>query len=162
MSVPLIGEEQWNNVILAYLVPPREDMPFQSPRVLIFTEQEPIRDGPTGLPSKIKAFDEVMRRELCDPDHLPGFLVQLTQSKQFIYCEGSVFEAINCKIDQVQDVDTGNGILLPGQAAVANYSNKMVFRIEIDWCMTEVKDKTLLDRVQKAVWSAQGKGLILP
>jgi hypothetical protein len=156
----LIGEEQWDNIILAYLVPPREDMPFQSPRVLIFTEKEPIRDGPSGLPSKIEPFDEVMRRELCNPDHLPGFLVQLTQTKQYVYCEGSVFKAINCKIDTVNDVDTGNSLLLPGQAANATYSNKTIYRIEIDWCMTEEDDPTVVDRVRKVAWTARTRGLI--
>lgn len=153
----ILGREQWDNIILAYLVPPREDRPFQSPRALVFSQRDPIRDDETGLPGKIEPFDEVMRRELCNPDHLPGFVVQLNQAQQYIYCEGSVFEAIDCKIDQVDDVKTGNSILLPGQAANSNYSGEMIYRTEIDWLFVEEQDQNVVDRVKQLAWTANAK-----
>lgn len=153
----ILGHEQWNNIVLAYLVPPREDRPFQSPRALIFTKRDPNRDDETGLPGKLEPFDEVMRRELCNPDHLPGFVVQLNQAQQYIYCEGSVFEAIDSRIQEVDDVKTGNSILLPGQAAVSNYSGETIFRTEIDWLFAEETDQNVVDRVKKLAWTSGAK-----
>lgn len=148
-----VALEQWNNVCLTYLVPPREDRPFQSPRALIFSQRDPIRDDDTGLPGKIQPFEEVMQRELCDPDHLPGFVIQLNQKKQYVYCEGSIFEIIDCRISEVDDIDTGNSILKPGQSAVG-YSGETIFRIEMDWLFKEETDPDLCDRIREIAWKS--------
>jgi hypothetical protein len=131
----LVGKPQWNNAILAYLVPPREDLPFQSPRILVFT-RHPVtiihKEG-FSLPSKLTHDKEIMTRELSDPEHLPCFLVQIDEDNQYMYfvmddTPPEVHRILNCRLDDVEDKTTVPGynsanppspIILPGAAPVA-------------------------------------------
>lgn len=188
MTTPLVGKPQWNNAILAYLVPPREDMPFQSPRILVFTRTKPEVNHQPGisLPNLIVHDKEVMRRELSDPDHLPCILVQLDEDRQFMYfvmddTPHEVHKIINARVDEVEDKAAvpgfdpnnplspiimpgtvaspppaqGGKLIIPGQNQGGSYSGDEIWRVEMDWQITEEIDAALIEQVRAVAMGAK-------
>jgi hypothetical protein len=182
----LIGKPRWNNAILAYLVPPREDMPFQSPRILIFTRHHVEINHQEGyaLPGYITEDKEIMRRELCDPEHLPCILVQLDEDNQFMYfimddTPPEAHKILNARVDEVEDKASVPGynaasppspIILPGAANppspglggglilpgqnATGYSGDVIYRVELDWTIEPLDNPDLLDVIRKTAVGA--------
>lgn len=184
----LFGKPKWNNVVLAYLVPPRAEFIFQSPRILVFSRSHPGVEHKEGsaLPGKITHDAEIMRRELSDPDHLPCFVVQIDEDNQFMLFTSDdepaeVHRLLNARIDEVDDKAVvinqpssplvlpgqtsqtnlpGGGIILPSSGLPAGqimpiYSGDEVYRIEIDWSLTEESDSDMVNLVRSVAFGAK-------
>lgn len=154
--MPLINLPRWNNACLAYLVPGREDMPHQSPRILVFSRSNPgleVQPGVT-VPGKILHDPDVMRRELCNPDHLPCMFVQIDQLNQYMYLAAdengnslACHKVINTRIDECED--KASGLILPGQ----DFSGGTLYRIEMDFLFVEEQDPAVIDLVRMVAFS---------
>jgi hypothetical protein len=163
-----------NKAMLTFLVPPPMDRPFQSWRALIYTKQKPekVFHSNRCLPSELTPDIEIMKRELCDPDHVPAFLVQLTEKDQFVYVEGDVCEVLSTEVhiaDETTDKYLGKvpksapnlpKLILPGAGNYAPPSstpitqdNGDVFVVDITFKTHGVKDKTLVDHVKEVAWT---------
>ena len=89
-----------NNVVLCFIIPPPEDRPHSSWRAICYTKTQPekVFHGVRNLPTKIEPDYAIMKQELCDPDHIPAHVVQLTEQDQYVYIEGDVCEIIGTEI----------------------------------------------------------------
>lgn len=96
-----------NNVVLCFIVPPPEDRPHSSWRAVVYTKEIPekIFYKNRTLPTKIVPHAEIMKQEICDPDHIPAHIVQLSDQAQYVYLEGDVCEIIGVEINFADGVE---------------------------------------------------------
>lgn len=89
-----------NNVVLCFIVPPPADRPHSSWRAIVYTRNPPEKTfhGTRTLPTQIEPDLDIMKQELCDPDHIPAHIIQLTEKDQFVYIEGDVCEMLSVEI----------------------------------------------------------------
>ena len=89
-----------NKVILCFIIPPPSNRLHSSWRAVVYTKQQPekIFHGTRNYPSEIFPDLEIMKQEICDPDHIPAHIVQLTEKDQFVYIEGDVCEILGTEI----------------------------------------------------------------
>ena len=89
-----------NQAIRCFIVPPPEERPHSSWRAIIYTREKPekVFHGTRTLPSKIVPDPEIMKEELCDPEHIPAFVIQVTDKLSYVYIEGDVCEVIGTEI----------------------------------------------------------------
>lgn len=89
-----------NKAMLTFLVPPPVDRPFQSWRALVYTKIKPekVFHGTRTYISSLSPDEDIMKRELCDPDHTPAFFIQLTDKDQYVYIEGDVHEILSTEV----------------------------------------------------------------
>jgi hypothetical protein len=89
-----------NKVTLCFIVPPPSNRLHSSWRAIVYAKEQPEKQfvGTRTLPSEIAPNAEIMKQELCDPDHIPAHIVQLTQEEQYVYVEGDVCEVIGTEI----------------------------------------------------------------
>lgn len=121
-----------SKVSLAFIIPPPDDQFHRSWRAIVYTKEPPEKlfVGRRTYPSFITPDPEIMKRELCDPDHIPAFVVQLTTEEQYVYIEGDVCEILSTEVhfaDSVNDPylrktptpkpkQAAPSLILPGQA----------------------------------------------
>jgi hypothetical protein len=89
-----------DNVVLCFIVPPSAERPHSSWRAIVYTREQPekVFHGTKTLPSKITADTEIMKQEICDPDHIPAHIVQITEKDQYVYIEGDVCEMLSVEV----------------------------------------------------------------
>lgn len=125
-----------NNVVLCFIVPPPLERPHSSWRAIVYTKNPPekVYHGTRTYPTRIEPEQEVMKQEICDPDHIPAHIVQLTPNEQYVYIEGDVCEVLAVEVtlaDGCQDPylkrcttekkntqnshQQSSGLILPGQ-----------------------------------------------
>ena len=126
-----------NNVVMCFIIPPPQERPHSSWRAICYTKEPPekVFHGTRNLPTKINPAQELMKQELCDPDHIPAHIVQLTEKDQFVYIEGEVCEVIGTEIHMADGHEDpylrkcaapakpsgapSSGLVLPGQQSQA-------------------------------------------
>ena len=126
-----------NNVVMCFIIPPPQERPHSSWRAIVYTKEPPekVFHGTRNLPSKINPFQDLMKQELCDPDHIPAHIVQLTEKDQFVYIEGDVCEIIGTEIHMADGHNdpylrkcqpppkpsgqSSSGLIMPGQQVQA-------------------------------------------
>ena len=89
-----------NKVTLCFIIPPPKNRPHSSWRGIVYTKEQPekVFSGTRTLSSAIVPDNEIMKQELCDPDHIPAHVVQISADEQYIYLEGDVCEVIGTEI----------------------------------------------------------------
>ena len=89
-----------SKVVMCFIIPPPADRLHSSWRAIVYVKQQPekVFHGTRNLPSMLEPDLEIMKQELCDPDHIPAHIVQLNEEEQFVYIEGDVCEIIGTEI----------------------------------------------------------------
>lgn len=125
-----------NKVTMCFIVPPPEERPHSSWRAIVYVKEAPdkVFHGTRNLPSALEPDLEIMKQELCDPDHIPAHIVQLTEKDQFIYIEGDVCEIIGTEVHMADghndpylrknthvkpSVQPKSSLIIPGQQSQA-------------------------------------------
>jgi hypothetical protein len=163
-----------NKAVLTFLVPPPIDRPFQSWRALVYTREKPgkLFYENRCVPTELNPDAAIMKRELCDPDHVPAFVVQVTEKEQFVYVEGDVCEILSTEVhiaDETTDKYLGKvaknapnipKLILPGAGNHAptpsipiTKEDGDVYVVDITFKTHEVKDQDLVDKVKDIAWS---------
>lgn len=85
---------------MCFIIPPPIDRPHSSWRAIVYVKEAPekVFHGTRNLPTELIPDLEIMKQELCDPDHIPAHVVQLNEKQQFVYIEGDVCEIIGTEI----------------------------------------------------------------
>lgn len=166
---------------LCFIIPPPSERPHSSWRAIIYTKNTPekVFHKNRTYPTEIEPDPEIMKRELCDPDHIPAFVVQLTDKDQFVYIEGDVCEVLGVEIHAADGINDpylkGRGqqniappssaLIIPGQnkpsggivanagMATGNEDMTDIWVIDITFKTHEVKNQTIVDKVKEVAWS---------
>jgi len=168
-----------NKAHLCFIIPPTMERPHSSWRAIIYTKNAPdkVFHANRTYPTEIEPDPEIMKRELCDPDHIPAFVVQLTDKDQFVYIEGDVCEVLGVEVhaaDSTNDPYLKNRattpsqtsvLILPGQSKpsggslVANAGMTTghedmtdVWIVDITFKEFEVKNQATVDKVKEIAW----------
>jgi hypothetical protein len=85
---------------MCFIVPPPADRLHSSWRAIVYVKSQPEKTfhGTRNLPTELEPDLEIMKQELCDPDHIPAHVVQISEKEQFVYIEGDVCEVIGTEI----------------------------------------------------------------
>jgi hypothetical protein len=171
-----------NKAHLCFIVPPPSERPHSSWRAIIYTKSAPdkVFHKNRTYPSEIEPDPEIMKRELCDPDHIPAFVVQLTDKDQFVYIEGDVCEVLGVEVhaaDSTKDPylkgkgktttpSRPSALIMPGQSkpsggslvanagmATGNEDMTDVWIVDITFKTFEIKNQAIVDKVKEVAWN---------
>lgn len=96
-----------NNVVMSFIIPPPMDRLHSSWRAIVYTKEQPskIFHGTRNLPCKINPDRDIMKQELCDPDHIVAHIIQISEQEQYVYIESDVCEIIGTEIHMADGHD---------------------------------------------------------
>lgn len=171
-----------SKVSLSFIIPPPDDQPHRSWRAIVYTKEEPEKlfVGKKTYPSFINPDPTIMKQELCNPDHIPAFIVQLTTEEQYIYIEGDVCEILSTEIHLADGVNDPYlqktptppkpqpSLILPGQPSGGKQSNPLIlgqpqigitadikdaFIVDLTFKTHPIKDPTIVNKVKSVAWN---------
>jgi len=170
-----------NKAHLCFIVPPSMERPHSSWRAIVYTKNPPekVFHSNRTYPSELEPDLEIMKRELCDPDHVVAFVVQLTDKDQFVYIEDDVCEVLGVEVhlaDGTNDpylkkkgrsATKTSAIIIPGQTkpsggklvtnagmATGNEDLSDVHIVDITFKTHAVTNQGIIDKVKEIAWNS--------
>jgi hypothetical protein len=71
---------------MCFIVPPPADRLHSSWRAIVYVKSQPEKTfhGTRNLPTELEPDLEIMKQELCDPDHIPAHVVQISEKEVWL------------------------------------------------------------------------------